>query len=103
MLHADRSGKPSLVLDLMEEFRAPAVDRAVLAHLRLGKPVRFEGPLLDEASRRALAAAVLERLEARVVVGGEKLLLGSVIQRQARAVAAHVRGEEPYRPFAMTW
>lgn len=103
MLHADRSGKPSLVLDLMEEFRAPAVDRAVLAHLRLGKPTRFDGRFLDEATRRALADAVRERLDGPVVVAGERLRLASIVQRQARAVAAHVRGEEPYRAFAMTW
>lgn len=103
MLHADRSGKPSLVLDLMEEFRAPAVDRAVLAHLRLGKPTRFDGKLLDEPTRRAIADAVRERLEGPVVVSGERLRLASVVQRQARAIAAHVRGEERYRPFAMTW
>lgn len=103
MLHADRSGKPSLVLDLMEELRAPAVDRAVLAHLRLGKPVRFDGRLLEEATRRAIADAVIERLEARVTVGKERLQLASIIQRQARAIACHVRGEEPYRSFSMTW
>lgn len=103
MLHADRSGKPSLVLDLMEELRAPAVDRAVLAHVRLGQPVRFEGAFLDPETRRAIAAAVLERLEAPVTVGGRKLQLGSVLQRQARAIATHVRGEGEYKPFAMTW
>lgn len=103
MLHADRSGKPSLVLDLMEELRAPAVDRAVLAHVRLGQPVRFEGTFLDEGTRRAIATAVLERLEAPVTVAGRKLQLGSVLQRQARAIATHVRREGEYKPFAMTW
>lgn len=103
MLHADRSGKPSLALDLMEELRAPAVDRAVLAHVRLGQPVRFEGAFLDDATRRAIATAVLERLEAHVTIEGRKLQLGSVVQRQARAVATHVRGEGEYKPFAMTW
>src|ERR1019366_8130029 len=29
LLHVDRSGKPSLVLDLVEEFRQPVVDRAI--------------------------------------------------------------------------
>ena len=29
-LHADRSGKPSFVLDLIEEFRQPIVDRLIL-------------------------------------------------------------------------
>jgi CRISPR-associated protein Cas1 len=103
MLHADRSGKPSLVLDLMEELRAPAVDRAVLAHVRLGQPVRFEGTFLDEPTRKAIAAAVLERLEAPVSLSGQKIQLGSVIQRQARAVATHVRKEGEYKSFAMTW
>lgn len=103
MLHADRSGKPSLVLDLIEEFRAPVVDRAVLAHVRLGQPVRFEGTLLHESTRKAIADAVLERLDGRVTLGGRKLKLSSVLQKQARAIATHVRGEGRYRPFAMTW
>lgn len=87
----------------MEELRAPAVDRAVLAHVRLGQPVRFEGAFLDEATRRAIAAAVLERLEAQVTIAGRRLQLGSVVQRQARAIATFVRGEGEYKPFAMTW
>jgi CRISPR-associated protein Cas1 len=103
MLHADRSGKPSLVLDLMEELRPPAVDRAVLAHVRLGKPVAFDGARLGDETRRAIADAVLERLVATVTVAGRKLQLGSVLQQQARAVAVHVRGEGAYKPFAMTW
>jgi CRISPR-associated protein Cas1 len=103
MLHADRSGKPSLVLDLMEELRAPVVDRAVLAHVRLGQAVRFEGARLDEATRKSIAGAVLERLEGPVTVRKQKLQMASLVQRQARAIATHVRGEGAYRPFAMTW
>jgi len=103
MLHADRSGKPSLVLDLMEELRAPAVDRAVLSYVRLGRPIRFEGSQLDEESRKNIAEAVLERLAAPVTVQGRKVLLGSIVQRQARSLATHVRGEGSYKPFAMTW
>jgi len=30
-VHVDRPGKPSLVLDLIEEFRQPVVDRAIIA------------------------------------------------------------------------
>jgi len=35
-LHVERSGKPSLVLDLMEEFRQPVVDRPILSWLNKG-------------------------------------------------------------------
>jgi len=36
-LHTDRPGKPSLILDLIEEFRAPVVDRCVIAMCRRGE------------------------------------------------------------------
>ncbi len=103
MLHADRSGKPSLVLDAMEELRAPVVDRAVFSWIRLGRPLRRDGGMLDDETRRQLADAVLERLQAPVVVGGRKVQLGSVVQQQARSIATHVRAEGDYKPFAMTW
>lgn len=102
-LHTDRPGKPSLVLDLVEELRAPVVDRAVFAYIRLGRRVRFEGNQLDDATRRALAEAVLERLEARVPYGGRSLRLASVIQAQARSLATYLRGEARWRPFTMYW
>ena len=41
-LHVDRSGKPSLVLDLMEEFRQPVVDRAILSWLNRGGHPRYK-------------------------------------------------------------
>jgi CRISPR-associated protein Cas1 len=102
-LHVDRPGKPSLVLDLIEEFRAPVVDRAVLAYVNQGRKVRFEGRFMDEATRRAVADAVLDRLASRVVHRGRKVTLQSVVQAQARALAVFLRGEGPYRPFTMYW
>lgn len=43
-LHADRSGKPSLVLDFIEEFRQPIVDRTVIALWNKGFSVEWETP-----------------------------------------------------------
>src|SRR5690606_1629977 len=39
LLHTDRPGKPSLTLDLIEEFRAPIVDRTVVGLLNRGYEV----------------------------------------------------------------
>ena len=53
-LHVDRPGKPSLVLDLVEEFRQPVVDRAVIAAIaggRRSKPARDA----DRFCRQAVA------------------------------------------------
>lgn len=102
-LHVDRPGKPSLVLDLVEEFRQPVVDRAVIALLTKGtRPSLHEG-LLDNAGRRAVAAAVLERLESEVVLRGRRQRLKSAVQAQARRAGEFFRGERAYRPFAFKW
>src|SRR5207247_8009798 len=57
-LHVDRSGKPSLVLDLVEEFRQPVVDRAILSWLNKGGQLKLERGLLDGASRESVASRV---------------------------------------------
>lgn len=102
-LHVDRPGKPSLVLDMVEEFRPPVVDRAVIAALGRGAAIRTrEGMLTDEA-RRAVAAAVLERIESEVNFRGRRQQLKSVIQIQARNVASFLRGDGRYKAFSFKW
>ncbi len=104
-LHTDRPGKPSLVLDLIEEFRSVAVDRTVLAFFNRGRTVRQDHRgLLDRASRKALAEAVLETLARPHRYGDERLRLESIIQHQARRVATYVRQErEAYQPYRFRW
>lgn len=104
-LHTDRPGKPSLVLDLIEEFRTVAVDRTVLAFFNRGRTVHQDHQgLLDRASRKALAEAILETLARPHRYGDERLRLESIIQRQARRVATYVRQErEAYQPYRFRW
>jgi CRISPR-associated protein Cas1 len=102
-LHVDRPGKPSLVLDLVEEFRQPIVDRAVIAAVTRGAGFDVKAGMLTDDSRRAAAHAVLERMEGEVTFRGRRHKIKSVVQIQARNVATFVRGGEPYRPFAFKW
>ena len=102
-LHVDRPGKPSLVLDLIEEFRQPVVDRAVIAAVTKGVKLEVREGMLTEESRRAVAESVLERLEGEVGFRGRRYRLKSVIQIQARNLAGFLRGDGAYRPFAFKW
>jgi len=104
-LHADRPGKPSLVLDLIEEFRQVAVDRLVfgLAN-RDFKVEQDERGRLSEATRHSLAEKTLEHLQASVRYEGKRYPLRVVIQTQARQLAAFLRGErDAYTAFKATW
>lgn len=112
-LHADRPGKPSLVLDLMEEFRQQLVDKTIVGMLSK-KVIRPEEIIADEnepkgrlLSRKAtekLIEHLLERLEDTVMFGGRRGPLKSFIYSQARAVTQFLTGDSAeYSPFALGW
>jgi len=102
-LHVDRSGKPSLVLDLVEEFRQPVVDRAILSWLNKGGQLNLQKGLLDGESREAVAERVFRRLVAVEQHRGKQHQVRSIIQMQARLAASTVRGLRSYRPFSFKW
>lgn len=102
-LHVDRPGKPALVLDLVEEFRAPIVDRSILAIANQGILLETDTHGLTGATRKLIAHRVLERLNTPVPYEGKRWSLGTIIQNQARHLAVAVRGEREYRAFASRW
>ena len=126
-LHVDRPGKPSLVLDFIEEFRQPIVDRVVFAMINKRFKVEWEDPdsdaakaahqsskpeveteiltqrRLSQATRRALAARVLARLQEKERFERKDQRLCNIIQLQARHLAMHLRREREYHPFTATW
>jgi CRISPR-associated protein Cas1 len=110
-IHADRAGKPSLVLDMVEEFRQMVVDRTVFAMLNLGMDLDLdEDGRLTMPCRRLLVEKLQERLDTpepyAVVTGGKRdqRKLKSIIVAQARRVAAFVRGQiEQYEPYLGRW
>jgi CRISPR-associated protein Cas1 len=104
-IHADRPGKPSLVLDLIEEFRAPVVDRTVLGLVNKGtKLAQDEKGLLTLETRRLLAERVLARLETAERYERKQQPLRIIIQSQARHIATFVRGDRAqYKPFLARW
>ncbi|MCX7855977.1 MAG: CRISPR-associated endonuclease Cas1, partial [Anaerolineae bacterium] len=104
-IHADRPGKPSLVFDLIEEFRTVVVDRTVVAMTTKGVKLEMdEGGRLTEEARRTVAEKVLERLEAAERYEKKRQPLRVIIQSQARHIATFVRGDRAvYEPFIARW
>jgi CRISPR-associated protein Cas1 len=104
-IHADRPGKPSLVLDFIEEFRQVAVDRVVFCLVNPPYTVRQKAQgRMEGETRRDYAEKILERLETQVPYEGKRHALRAVIQSQARHLATFLRGEhESYTPFMASW
>jgi CRISPR-associated protein Cas1 len=102
-LHVDRPGKPSLVLDLVEEFRQPVVDRTVIAYVNLGTGIGMKDGLLDADTRRAIGDKIVGRLVATESYQGKQYQIRSIIQMQARRLAGFLRGDGGYKAFSFKW
>jgi CRISPR-associated protein Cas1 len=105
-LHADRAGRESLALDLMEEFR-PWVERLALTlvnrgELKAGQFIEREGGAveLSEAVRKAIVAAYQQRKQEEVVhpLFQEKVRQGQLVFIQARLLARALRADLDYTP-----
>lgn len=104
-VHVDRPGKPSLILDLIEEFRQEAVDRVVfgLANRHFTVEQDTKGRLSD-ATRKTFAQHIVDHLDTEVRYNQQRYRLRQVIQMQARTVATFVRRERvEYIPFKASW
>ncbi len=104
-LHALQKGDaPTLVFDLMEEFRPQVVDRTVLTLLARREKVEVGADgFLTDGTRRRVIAQVHDRLATLVRFRGKELKLDEIIRHQAQALVRHLRGEGRYRPFAAKW
>ena len=97
--HTRRPGKPSLVLDLMEEYRPWVVDRAVVKHRSsLGR-----GASLEMGLRKKLVADVHSVFCRRYHYRGRKMRLESILQRQVYHLAGAFAGSGTYRPYTFRW
>lgn len=65
LIHVRQSGKPTFVYDVVELFRAQAVDRVVFSLIQKKEPVDTTDGLLSKETKKLLAKNVTERLEKR--------------------------------------
>lgn len=108
-LHKDRPGRPSLALDLIEEFRSFWADRFVLSLLNLKQLKRNDfikeacgGVRLTDEARKKFLVAYQERKKEEIMHPylNEKVELGLIPHCQAFLLARHIRGDmQFYTPF----
>lgn len=100
--HQDRPGRPSLALDLMEEFRPFLVDRLILSLInrsqvtRKGFTISESGAVrMSDDTRKAALTVYQTRKQEEITHPflGEKMPLGLFFFTQALLLARHLRGD----------
>lgn len=104
VLHAPQPGKPTLVFDVIELFRAQAVDRVVISLIQKKETLKLHKGLLSESTKRILIEAILDRLNRYEKYRGEELVFTDIIHRQVREIAAYICGEiKTFKPYLAKW
>lgn len=105
-LHGIEYGRPSLSLDIMEEFRAPIVDHMVLfmCNNKMFKPQDFEpeeegGIYLKEDARKKFFEQYEKTMTAPFSYGGTQITFRKAFQNQAQQLSKLLIEGKPYEPF----
>lgn len=107
-LHALRPGRPSLALDIMEEFRSPLCDRLALSMVNLKQlsaghfSQDFSGVIMSDDAKKIILTAWQKRKKETIMHPylSEKLEIGLLPHVQALLLARYLRGDlEAYPPF----
>jgi len=98
VLHSVRSAKPSLVLDIMEEYRSFVVDRNI---------IKLRAKLRDtkdfEKIKKDVAKAILSTLSKKYKYNHKKLTLESIIQRQVYKISGYFMEQNRYKSYIFRW
>ena len=104
VIHASQPGKPTFVYDVIELFRAQAVDRTVISLIQKGETLKMNKNKLSEPTKKLLSQCVLERMNRYEKYRGEELQFNEIISRQVREIAAFISGESKiYKPYVAKW
>ena len=110
MFHTPRYGRPSLALDLAEEFRPLIADSAALMVFNNGEVnaesfiQRAGAVAMTSAGRKSVIAAYERRMETEIThpIFGYKVCYRRILEVQARLLARHLSGEIPEYPGFVT-
>ena len=103
-LHKEQKGKPVLVFDLIEQFRAPAVDRTVIAILSKNIKVAKQGNKLSDETRKVISEKFLLRLKSEFNYRNRTTTLNDEIINQANHLVEFLSGKaKKYKPFISKW
>jgi CRISPR-associated protein Cas1 len=108
-LHKDRPGRPSLALDMLEEFRSYMADRLALSLINRGqiKAKDFDvsetgAVIMKDDTRKTVITAYQQRKQDEIEhpFVGEKMAVGLLWHMQAMLLSRYIRGDiDAYPPF----
>ena len=99
-LHSYNEEKPTLVFDLIEEFRTFVVDREIVAMINRNEKIKTTTDgYLDNESKKLISKNILERLASYTKYRNKQMRVENIILSQAYALKDAIINNKSYKPF----
>lgn len=100
-LHALDEQKPTLVYDMIEEFRTFVVDRTIFSMLNKNEPIKLDkNGLLNTKSKQLISKNIKEKLGSYTMWKKESVKVENIIQTQCYKLSKAIDEQsETYKPF----
>lgn len=103
-LHTAQEGRPSLVFDVMEQFRPTCVDRVVVSMLLRKERVEKDGEKLPIELRKRIASGVLTKMGTEFQYRGKRQTIEEILAKQLDDVVEFLQGKtRNFRAFLSRW
>ena len=103
VIHAPQQGKPTLVYDVIEIFRAQAVDRVVISMIQKHEPLAVADGRIDEKSKGLLIQNISERMNRYEKYKGKETRLCDIMDLQVKEIAEYIVDGAKYKPYIAKW
>lgn len=103
-LHSEQSNRPTLVYDMIEEFRQPVVDREILSIVAKGTKLTSSKGRLTEKSIKIISQNIQERLITPTKWRKGKYKITSIIDEQALLLSQVINNKDKkYKGFIVRY
>jgi len=102
-LHKHQKNKGTLIFDLIEPFRQPVVDRAVIKLINRKTKLYNPDGKLDKDTRQKLINAVYERLGKYDTYNKQRHRMIDIIDKQTQQLKLYINGQQKkFKPYKQT-
>ena len=99
VLHTNRPGKPSLVLDIIEEYRGWVVDRNII---KLKSQLK-DKKTLDTTIKKRIIEEINNTMNKKYLYNGKNLSLQGIMQRQVYKLTGAFMQQNDYKSYIFKW
>lgn len=103
VIHIPHSGNPTLVFDVIEIFRAQAVDRVVISLIQKGTDLEMRNGKLSDYTKKELTKNISERLNRHETFRKQEMTLKNIISSQCMDIADFYKTGKTFKPYIAKW